>query len=221
MTKLKARFKIDVKHLDKVERDLAKRGLLHLTESDAFDKTAKKMQRDLNTYERYLMSKRAADPILGGINTAQWRVKFELFMTRGDTMYGKYRITNMQKPYTYYYTGYNKSFTVGRGARKKTYGTKPWHSSGVVGNLAAIRYAVPQTGPYVEQYVFPVKGKSIMFYSHLHGAIIFRRYRAYSSGGHERYRVHIDNIIMDNIGNLPSEFTAYAPKSISLLTPKK
>lgn len=221
MTRLKARFKIDVKHLSKVERDLAKRGLIHLSELDVFNKTANSIQRDLNAYERYLMGKRASDPILGGINTAQWRVKFDLFMTRGDIMYGKYIITNVQKPYTYYYMGYNKSFTVGRGARKKTYGAKPWHSSGTVGNLAAIRYATPDTNAYVVQHVFPRGGKSIMFYSHLHNAIIFRRHREYSSGGHERYTVHIDNIIMDNIDRLPSDVVSYAPKSINLLTPKK
>lgn len=221
MTRLKARFKLDASAYNIIEREAIRRGKMRISDTEPMDKVAKVMQKELNNYERYLMGKRAADPIQGGINTAQWSSRFEIFMFRGDSMYGRFVVTNRQKPYTYHYTGYNKSFTVGRGARKKTYGAKPWVASGQIGNLAAVRYAVPETNHYMASYVFPKKGKSIMFYSHVHGGLIFRRYRQYSSGGHERYHVHIDNIIMDNIAKLGDEIVSYAPKSISLLTPKK
>lgn len=220
MTRLKVGIKLDAKAYNAIERAAIKAGRQVIQDVEPINAIASQMESRLNDYERTLMAMRSADPITGGINTAKWSVKFNIHMSRGDHLYGRFNIVNKQPPYTYTYMGYNKEFSVGRGSRRKSFGVKPWVSSGVVGNLAAVRYAT-QNSSYVASYVFPKRGKSIMFYSHKHNAIIFRRYRQYSSGGHERYRVHIDNIIMDSIDDLPSEIQRYAPKSIYLHKTKK
>ena len=220
MTRLKVGIKLDAKAYSAIEKAAIRAGNQVIQDTTPINAVANQMQDRLNEYERYLMSMRYADPITGGINTAKWSVKFKIHMTRGDYLYGRFHVVNTQPPYTYTYSGYNKEFSVGRGVRRKSFGVKPWVASGTVGNLAAIRYATPST-PYAVSYVMPKRGKSIMFYSHKHNAIIFRRYRQYSDGGHERYRVHIDNIIMDSIDDLPSEIGRYAPKSINLYKTKK
>jgi hypothetical protein len=220
MTRLKVGVKIDARAYSAIEKAAIREGSKVIRDTVPMEIVANQMERKLNDYERSLMAMRSSDPITGGINTAKWSVKFNIHMSRGDYLYGKFQIVNTQPPYVYSYRGYNKEFSVGRGSRKKSFGVKPWVASGVIGNLAAVRYATPESS-YVVSYVMPKNGKSIMFYSHKHNAIIFRRYRQYSSGGHERYRVHIDNIIMDSIDYLPSEIQRYAPKSISLYKTKK
>lgn len=220
MTRLKVGVKLDAKGHDLIEREAIRRGKLVIQDTTASNNVAHDMQTRLNEYELALMSKRSADPITGGINTAKWSVKFKIHMSRGNYLYGRFRIVNKQPPYEYKYRGYNKEFSVGRGSRKKPFGAKPWVASGTVGNLAAIRYANPDSWDAI-LYVMPKKGKSIMFYSHKYNAIIFRRHRLYSSGGHERYKAHIDNIIMSSIDELPSEIQRYAPKSIYLNKTKK
>lgn len=219
MTRLKVGIKLDAKAYDIIERAAIRAGSQAIQDTTAVDVVSKRMEDKLNTYERYLMSMRSADPITGGINTAKWSVKFKIHMSRGDHFYGRFHIVNTQPPYAYTYMGYNKEFSVGRGSRRKSFGVKPWVASGVVGNLAAVRYATSPSS-YAISYVMPKRGKSIMFYSHKHNAIIFRRYRQYSDGGHERYKVHIDNIIMDAIDELPSEIQRYVPKSISIYKSK-
>lgn len=219
MTRLKVGIKLDAKAYDIIERAAIRAGSQVIQDIEPINVVASGMEDRLNEYERSLMAMRSADPITGGINTAKWSVKFQIHMSRGDYLYGRFHIVNTQPPYVYNYVGYNKEFSVGRGPRRKSFGVKPWVASGVVGNLAAVRYAT-QNSSYVSSYVFPKRGKSIMFYSHKHNSVIFRRYRQYSSGGHERYKVHIDNIIMDSIDNLPSEIQRYAPKSISIYKSK-
>jgi hypothetical protein len=220
MTRLKVGVKIDARAYSAIEKAAIREGSKVIRDTVPMEIVANQMERKLNDYERSLMSRRSADPITGGINTARWSVKFNIHMSRGDYLYGRFHIVNKQPPYKYEYRGYNREFSVGRGSRKKTFGAKPWVASGEVGNLAAIRYATPDSWDAI-LYVMPKRGKSIMFYSHKYNAIIFRRYRLYSSGGHERYRTHIDNIIMDSIDYLPSEIQRYAPKSISLYKTKK
>lgn len=212
MTRLKVGVKLDARAYNAIERAAIREGEKVIRDTVPMDIVASHMEDKLNNYERTLMAMRSADPITGGINTAKWSVKFKIHMSRGDYLYGRFHIVNTQPPYEYKYVGYNN---LGRRRR-----AKQWVASGTVGNLAAIRYATPES-MYVIPYVMPKRGKSIMFYSHKHNAIIFRRYRQYSSGGHERYKANIDGIIMDAIDYLPSEIQRYAPKSISIYKTKK
>lgn len=220
MTRLKVAVKLDARAYSIIEREAIRRGKMRISDTEPMEQVSRTIQDRLNDYERSLMAKRSRDPITGGINTAKWVAKFKMHMSRGDNLYGRFYVVNTQAPYTYTYKGFNKDFSVGRGSRRKPFGVKMWVASGVVGNLAAIRYATPEFS-YVINYVTPKRGKSIMFYSHKHQSVIFRRWRQYSDGGHERYRVHIDNIIMDSIDDLPREIKRYAPKSISLYKLKK
>lgn len=215
MTRLKVGVKIDARAYSAIERAAIREGSKVIRDTVPMEIVANQMERKLNDYERYLMAMRSADPITGGINTAKWSVKFNIHMSRGDYLYGRFHAVNTQPPYNYTYMSYNKPV-----GRRSAYNSKRRVSSGTIGNLAAIRYATPADG-YVIRYVMPKKGKSIMFYSHLHNAVIFRRYRQYSSGGHENYKFRIDNIITESIDLLPSEIQRYAPKSISLYKTKK
>lgn len=220
MTRLKVGIKLDAKAYNAIERAAIVAGSKVIQDIAPMNAVANSMKNKLNDYERYLMTMRSADPITGGINTARWSVKFNIHMHRDGYLYGRFHIVNKQPPYSYTYMGYNKEFSVGRGSRKKKFGAKPFVASGTVLNLAMVRYANPDSWDAI-LYVMPKKGKSIMFYSHKYNAVIFRRYRRYSSGGHQRYKMHIDNIIMDSIDSLPSEIQRYAPKSIYLHKTKK
>lgn len=214
MTRLKIGVKIDAGSLNQLERQAVRACTQHIAEVGLAKGVASNMAARLNQYERSLMVKRSPDPITGGINTAKWRVRFDMHMTRGDYIYGRFSIVNNQPKYPYTYRGYNKDFST----KRHSFGSKPWIASGFVRNLASTRYA-SSTNAYRGDYVFPTK-KSIMYYSHIYKAVIFRRWRRYSSGGHERYRFHIDNIIMSSIEELPDYMKTYAPRTISTFKTK-
>lgn len=237
MTRLKVSFKIPSNDLAKVKNDIRERAAGDVVDSffTTFYDTCRSMESELNSYERYLMSRRSADPVLGDVDTAKWSVSFEIFKRLGYTHYGRYRIENKQQDKTYRYSNYQPDFRVGRKVNPKVFPIRQrrvWVMSGQVGNLAAVRYALSfsdinksSVGSALfshasvgSKHVQPVHKKKIVFYSHKYGRFVFLNDRFYSSGGHERYRVRIDNIIVRHVEDTKTKYERYASKRISLLT---
>lgn len=240
MTRLKVAFRIPSSEIAKLKNDIQERAAGDVVSSffDTFYETSAKMQSQLNEYERYLMGKRDADPVLGKINTAEWYVSFVLFKRRKYNYYGRYFVTNRQRDTVYRYSNYQPPFRVGRGVNPKIFPIRQrrvWTMSGKVGNLAAVRYAVSYTkfnNSSLARYIFPTarptptmvyprNKRVIVFYSHRYNGFVFVRRRFYSSGGHESYRKHIDDIIVRNVEGTVTDYQRYASKRIRLLESSK
>lgn len=196
MTKIQYSLKLDASGLSDLKKAAIVKGLERLETDgmDAVDEVSSDIEMYLNYYERGVKAKRAADPVLGWVPIDQWASDFVFYMRRGNSLYGKFSIYNKQKEMQYFYEGvsFNKSGEMYN-----------WYARGVVANLAKVKYAT------IGDVVTPKRAKKIMFYSHQHNKLVYRKARAYNIGGHDRYKHNIDGIISDCLDMLPSYLTKY------------
>lgn len=202
MTNVTISLKIDAKGVSAMKQAAIVKGLdfLETEGMQAVQDVCDDMAFYLNSYEESIMAARAADPILGHVDTAMWIATFDMHMRRRDTLYGNFHIRNVQPEMYYEYTG---SYQDRHGEFRS------WTTSGVVANLAAVRYA---TGTGM---VMPVNANVIIFYSYIENGIIVRNRRAYDRGGHRKYKRNVDDIIQSCAANIPDYIPRYISKHIN------